>query len=65
MACGGTELEGIDFIVTSKILRKFSSLNLPFLAKELQALLAFLDRKFGKGKMKMSVEFIKNLQKMA
>ena len=65
MACGGTELEGIDFIVTSKILRKFSSLNLPFLSKELQALLAFLDRKFGKGKMKMSVEFIKNLQKMS
>ena len=65
MACGGTELEGIDFIVTSKILRKFSSLNLPFLSKELQALLGFLDRKFGKGKMKMSVEFIRNLQKMA
>ena len=64
MACGGTELEGIDFIVTSKILRKFSSLNLPFLAKELQALLGFLDRKFGKGKMKMSVDFIKSLQKM-
>ena len=65
MACGGTELDGIDFIVTSKILRKFTSLNLPFLTKELQALLVFLDKKFGKGKMKMSIEFIKDLQKMA
>lgn len=65
MACGGTELEGIDFIVTSKILRKFTSLNLPFLVKELQALVGFMDRKFGKGKMKMSLEFIHDLQKMA
>ena len=65
MACGGTELDGIDFIITSKILRKFTSLNLPFLTKELQALVAFMDRKFGKGKMKMSLEFIRDLQKMA
>ena len=65
MACGGSELDGIDFIVTSKILRKFTSLNLPFLTKELQSLTAFLDRKFGRGKMKMALEFIKELQKMA
>ena len=65
MGCGGDEIDGIDFIVTSKILRKFTSLNLPFLTKELQALLAFLERKFGKGKMKMSVDFIKDLQKLA
>ena len=65
MACGGTETDGIDFIVTTKILRKFTSLNLPFLIKEMQALLAFFDKKFGKGKMKMSIEFIKELQKIS
>ena len=65
MACGGTETDGIDFIVTTKILRKFTSLNLPFLIKEMQALLAFFDKKFGKGKMKMSTEFIKELQKIS
>ncbi|MBO4539517.1 MAG: hypothetical protein J5781_04515 [Clostridia bacterium] len=65
MACGGTELDGIDFILTSKIFRKFTSLNLPFLSKELQALLVFMEKKFGKGKMKLSTEYIKNLQKMA
>ena len=65
MACGGTEVDGIDFIVTTKILRKFTSLNLPFLIKELQELLAFLDKKFGKGRMKMSTEFIKELQKLS
>ncbi|HBF86820.1 MAG TPA: hypothetical protein DDW54_03980 [Clostridiales bacterium] len=65
MGCGGTELDGIDFIVTTKILRKFTSLNLPFLTKELAALLNFLDKKFGKGKMKMATEFIKDLQKLS
>ena len=64
MACGGDEVDGIDFIVTSKILRKFTSLNLPFLQKELAALLAFLDKKFGKGKMKLSIAYIKELQKL-
>ncbi|MBQ9486037.1 MAG: hypothetical protein IJU83_04280 [Clostridia bacterium] len=65
MGCGGTETDGIDFIVTTKILRKFTSLNLPFLTKELQNLLAFLDRKFGKGKMKRSIDYIKQLQKLS
>lgn len=64
MACGGTEIEGIDFIVTSKILRKFNALNLPFLTKELQELIAFLDKKFGKGAMKYAIAYLKELQKM-
>ena len=64
MACGGTEPGGIDFIVTSKILRKFNSLNLPFLTKELQELVAYFDRKFGKGTMKYSIAYIRELQKV-
>jgi hypothetical protein len=64
IACGGTELGGIDFIITSKILRKFTSLNLPFLTKELGELVAFFDKKFGKGKMKASIAYIKELQRM-
>lgn len=64
VACGGTEISGIDFIVKSKILRKFGSLNLPFLTKELQSLSAFIDKKFGKGKMRRSLEYIKELRKL-
>ena len=59
-----TESGGIDFIVTSKILRKFNSLNLPFLTKELQELIAYFDRKFGKGTMKYSIAYIRELQKV-
>lgn len=65
VACGGEELGGIDFIITSKILRKFTALNLPFLSKELQALVTFMEKKFGKGKMKKSLDFIRDLQKLS
>lgn len=64
MGCGGTELGGIDFIISSKILRKFRALNLPFLTKELNELVKFLDDLFGKGEMVKCIEFIKDLQKM-
>lgn len=64
MACGGSELEGLDFIITTKILRKFNSLNLPFLMKELGELIVFIEKKFGKGNFNMSVDYVKGLQKM-
>ena len=63
VACGGTETEGLDFIIMTKILRKFNALNLPFLSKELQSLVVFLEKKFGRGKMKSSVAYIRRLQK--
>lgn len=64
MACGGTEAGGVDFIIASKILRKFRSLNLPFLTKELAELAAFFDDKFGVGKMKYCLEYVSELQKL-
>ena len=64
VAAGGTEIDAVDFMITTKILKKFTSLNLPFLVKELQQLLAFLDKKFGRGKMKMCISYIKELQKL-
>lgn len=63
IACGGDEYEGIDYMVTTKILRKFESLNLPFLKEELQELLALLDKLFGKNKFKESADYINSLLK--
>ena len=48
MACGGSELEGLDYLVARKIIRKFETLNLPFLQDELQELITVIDRLFGK-----------------
>ncbi len=65
MACGGSELGGVDFIITSKILRKFNALNLPFLHKELNALIDFFNDKFGTGSMPYCIDYVKELLKMS
>jgi len=65
VACGGTELGGIDFIITSKILRKFNALNLPFLHKELEELIRFFNSHFGVGAMPYCVDYINDLLKMS
>lgn len=65
MACGGTELGGVDFIIASKILRKFNALNLPFLTKELNELSAFFNDKFGVNAMPYCLEYVQELLKAA
>ncbi|MBE0700898.1 MAG: hypothetical protein IH571_04350, partial [Acholeplasmataceae bacterium] len=48
VACGGSEYEALDYMVARKILRKFESLNLPFLQDEVTELISLIDRLFGK-----------------
>jgi hypothetical protein len=64
VGCGGTELEGLDFIFTNKILKKFQSLNIGFLKDELKELEALLDKLYGKGTFKMAHNFIQTLIRM-
>ena len=65
VACGRDEIEGIDYIVSRKIIRKFETLNLPFIKKELEELLVIFDQLFGKDKMVDSknqvMKFIKQI----
>ncbi len=49
VACGGTDVQGLDYFLAYKILRKFESLNLSFLHDELNQLIALFDKLFGKG----------------
>lgn len=63
VACGGNETEGLDYIVTRKILRKFETLNLPFLQDELAELLTLLDRLFGKNQFEEAINYINDLRK--
>ena len=64
VACGGSELAGLDFIFTNKILKKFESLNIAFLKDELKELNTTLDKLYGKGSFVMAHAFIDNLLKM-
>lgn len=63
VACGGTELQAIDFIVAKKVLRKFESLSLGFMKDELIAFCEYLDELMGKDQMKICKEYIELLQK--
>ena len=65
VGCGGTELDGLDFIFTNKILKKIESLNIAFLRDELKQLNAELDRLFGKGTFKMAHNYIDGLIKLS
>ena len=64
VACGGTVLEGIDYILATKVFRKFESLNLSLIREEIRGLIQYLDTLFGKGEMKECIAYLQRLQKM-
>ena len=64
VACGGSEIAGIDFIICSKVLRKFTTINLEYVYKELDGLVSYIQELFGKGNMYYCVEYLTALQKM-
>lgn len=63
IACGGTEIEAVDFIVAKKVLRKFESLSLGFMKDELTKFQEYLDKTFGKNQMAICKEYIEYLKK--
>ena len=63
IACGGTELQAVDFIVAKKVLRKFESLSLGFMKDELTKFDTYLDRTFGKGAMKICKGYVDYLKR--
>jgi hypothetical protein len=64
VGCGGTEIDGLDFLLCHKILRKFESLNLSFIRDEIGGLITYLNKNFGKSNMKESKEYLERLQKL-
>ena len=64
VGCGGTEIDGLDFVLCHKILRKFEALNLSFIRDEIGGLITYLNKHFGKSNMKESKEYLERLQKL-
>ena len=64
VACGGDELDGIDYVMATKIFRKFESLNLSMLRDELRDLCTYLRKTFGSNSMKESIAYLERLQKL-
>ena len=63
VACGGTEVDAIDYLIASKILRKFEQLNLAFIKNELDEFVNYLNVHFGKENMNKCKDFIIRLKK--
>ena len=64
VACGGEELDGIDYVMATKIFRKFESLNLAMLRDELKELCVYITKLFGKNQMHESIAYLERLQKL-
>ena len=65
VACGGDEVSGVDYFVARKILRKFEQLNISYIRDEIDGYIEFLDKTFGKDKMKECKEYLLRLKKLA
>jgi len=63
IACGGTEIQAIDFIVAKKVLRKFESLSLGFMKDELTKFNTYLDKLFGKDTMVICKDYVELLKR--
>ncbi len=63
VACGGTELDAVDYILMTKVFRKFESLNLSLIRDEIKGLIAYMDTLFGRGSMKESATYLLRLEK--
>lgn len=64
VACGGDEIAGVDYFMAKKVLRKFEQLNISYIRDEITPYIEFLDKTFGKGKMKECVEYMMRLKKL-
>ena len=51
IACGGDEIDGIDYLLCHKILRKFEQLNLAYIKDEIDGFISYLEELFGEDKM--------------
>ena len=64
VACGGDEIDGVDYFIARKILRKFEQLNISYIRDEIDGFVKFLDDNFGKGKMHECIEYLLRLKKL-
>ncbi len=64
MACGGSEIDGIDYVIAHKILRKFEQLNLSFIRDEIDGFIDFLSKTYGKENMNECKSYLLRLKKM-
>ena len=64
VACGGTELGGMDYIVARKVLKKFESMNVSFVRDEITGLINYIEKTFGRESMQDSKDYLHRIQNL-
>ena len=64
VACGGTELGGMDYIIARKVLKKFESMNVTFVRDEITGLISYIEKTFGSEGMQDSKEYLRRIQNL-
>ncbi len=64
VGCGGTEVDGLDYVLARKVFRKFESLNLSYIRDEIDGLCAYLDELFGEENMNECKDYLRMLKKL-
>ncbi|WP_293971146.1 AAA family ATPase [uncultured Ruminococcus sp.] len=61
---GGTEIDGLDYVLARKVFRKFESLNLSYIRDEIDGLCAYIDELFGEENMNECKDYLRMLKKL-
>ncbi len=62
--CGGKEVDGVDYYIARKILRKFEQLNLAYIRDEIDGFIEYLDKEFGKENFNECKDYLTRLKKL-
>ena len=64
VACGGTELGAMDYIIARKVLKKFESMNVSFVRDEITGLINYIEKTCGKAGMEDSKAYLHRIQNL-
>lgn len=64
VACGGRELDAMDYIVARKVLKKLESQNVTFVRDEIRSLIEYIEKVFGKSNMPDSKAYLTRIQNL-
>ena len=64
VACGGRELDAMDYIVARKVLKKLESQNVTFVRDEIRSLVEYIEKVFGKSNMPDSKAYLTRIQNL-
>lgn len=64
VACGGSEIGGMDYIIARKVLKKFESMNVSFVRDEITGLISYIDKTFGEEEMQDSKNYLRRIHNL-